>query len=193
MKKLFTVMVVLATICLWSAVAFADWDPRDRADEERAVKDTMDRFLKLDPSLQTFFDKAAGYAVFPTVGKGAFIGGVGYGRGWFFENGRAIGKSSITQLSAGAQIGGQAYSEIIFFRDRERVGEFKYSRYEVGAQATAVAVTEGAGKATTYSDGVAVFILPKGGLMAELSVSGQRFTFDPFQDKTIGASPEQKK
>jgi len=43
-----------------------------------------------------------------------------------------------------------------------------------------VAVTEGVGKASTYTDGVAVFILPKAGLMAEASVSGQRFDFEPF-------------
>jgi lipid-binding SYLF domain-containing protein len=105
---------------------------------------------------------------------------VGYGRGWFFENGKPIGKSSITELSAGAQIGGQAYSEIIFFRDKDRAEDFKAGRFEAGAQASAIAVTEGVGKAGTYSDGVAVFIMPKAGLMADLSISGQRFDFEPF-------------
>lgn len=175
---------VLAVICIMLllpvSVALADWDPRDHEEEARNVKETIDSFLQLDPTLKVFFDQAAGYVVFPTVGKGAFIGGVGYGRGWFYEGGKPIGKASITQLSAGAQIGGQAYSEIIFFRDASLVNEFKYSRYEVSGQATAVAVTEGVGKATTYTDGVAVFILPKGGLMAELSITGQRFTYDPF-------------
>lgn len=182
MKKIICAAVMtLAVLCI-PLLTHADWDPRDsdRIAEENNVKETIARFLRLDASLQTFFDKAAGYAVFPTVGKGAFIGGFGYGRGWFFENGKPIGKANITQLSAGAQIGGQAYSEIIFFRDKEKVEEFKNARFEASAQATAVAVTEGAGKASTYSDGVAVFILPKAGLMAELSVSGQRFGFEPF-------------
>jgi lipid-binding SYLF domain-containing protein len=181
MKKIIMLCMACSLILLLSA-ASAEWDPRDsdRQLEESAVNDTINRLLTIDPTLKVYFDKAYAYAVFPTVGKGAFIGGVGYGRGWFFENGKPIGKSSITELSAGAQIGGQAYSEIIFFRDKDRAEDFKAGRYEAGAQASAIAVTEGVGKAGTYSDGVAVFIMPKAGLMADLSISGQRFDFEPF-------------
>ncbi len=182
MKKCLAAVLVACILAVTFGVSMADWDPRDKELEALAVKETIDRFLQLDPTLQTYFDQAAGYAVFPTVGKGAFIGGIGYGRGWFYEAGKPIGKASIHQLSAGAQIGGQAYSEIIFLRDRDNVEDFKYSKYEIGAQATAVAVTEGVGKATTYTHGVAIFILPKAGLMAEVSVSGQRFGFEPFQE-----------
>lgn len=169
-------------LILFLAASYADWDPRDRdrEEEERAVKDTISRLLSIDPGLQIYFDKAYAYAVFPTVGKGAFIGGVGYGRGWFYENGKPTGKVSITQLSAGAQIGGQAYREVIFFRDKDRVDDFKNGRFEAGAQLSAIVVTEGVGKAGTYTDGVAVFILPTAGFMAEASVSGQRFGFEPF-------------
>lgn len=167
-------------LILFLSPAYADWDPRDREAEERAVKDTINLLLSIDPSLQVYFDKAYAYAVLPTVGKGAFIAGVGYGRGWFFENGKATGKVSITQLSAGLQIGGQAYREIVFFRDKQQCDDFKNGRFEMGAQLSAIVVTEGAGTAGTYTDGVAVFILPTAGLMAEASVSGQRFGFEPF-------------
>ena len=37
--------------------------------------------------------------------------------------------------------------------------------------------TEGASKQTKFSDGVAVFIRPRGGLMADASLSGQGFSF----------------
>ncbi|HYQ47440.1 MAG TPA: lipid-binding SYLF domain-containing protein [Thermodesulfovibrionales bacterium] len=179
MKKSILLCMVCSLILFVSA-ANAEWDPQDREKEEAAVNDTINRLLTIDPTLKVYFDKAYAYAVFPTVGKGAFIAGVGYGRGWFFEEGKPIGKASITQLSAGAQIGGEAYSEIIFFRDKDRSEDFKGGRYEAGAQATALAVTEGVGKAGTYSNGVAVFIMPKAGLMADLSISGQRFGFEPF-------------
>jgi lipid-binding SYLF domain-containing protein len=179
MKK--TLAAILAVVFIFSlSITYADWDPRDREQEERAVNDTINWLLVIDPSMKVFFDQSYAYAVFPTVGKGAFIAGVGYGRGWFFEGGKPIGKASIIQLSAGAQIGGQAYSEVIFFRDKERADDFKSSQYEVGAQLTAIAVNEGTGKATTYTDGIAIFIMPKAGLMAEMSVSGQRFDFEPF-------------
>ena len=162
------------------SVAYAGWDPRDKEEEERAVNETIKNLLSIDPSLKIYFDQAYGYAVLPTVGKGAFIAGVGYGRGWYFENGKPIGKVSITQLSAGAQIGGQAYSEVIFFRDKEVAELFKSSLYEVGAQLSAIAVTAGVGKSGNYTDGVAIFILPKAGMMAEMSVTGQRIAFEPF-------------
>jgi len=162
------------------SVSYAGWDPRDKEEEERAVNETINNLLGIDPTLKIFFDKAYAYAVFPTVGKGAFIAGVGYGRGWYFENGKPLGKATIAQLSAGAQIGGQAYSEIIFFRDKEIAELFKSSLYEFGAQLTAVAVTAGVGKAGTYTDGVAVFVLPKAGIMAEMSLTGQRIAFEPF-------------
>ena len=182
MKKIFFASIATLLLFLSSTIALADWNPTDKAEEEMAMKDTITRFLQADPTLQYFFDKAAGYAVFPDVGKGAFIAGVGYGRGWLYEGGKPIGKSSILQLSAGAQIGGQIYSELIFFRDTQLVNDFKFSRFELGAQISAVAVTSGAGRASTYTNGIAVFILPKGGIMAEASVSGQRFAFEPFKE-----------
>jgi len=33
---------------------------------------------------------------------------------------------------------------------------------------------------TDYSNGVAVFAIPKGGLMAEASIGGQKFSFKPL-------------
>ncbi len=180
MKPLRIASCAAVLLFLSFSIAPADWNPTAKAEEEMAMKDTINRFLQADPTLQLFFDKAAGYAVFPDVGKGAFIAGVGYGRGWLYEGGKPIGRSNILQLSAGAQIGGQVYSELIFFRDAQLVNDFKFSRFEMGAQISAVAVTSGAGRASTYSNGIAVFIIPKGGIMAEASVSGQRFGFEPF-------------
>lgn len=171
----------IVSMALLLSVAYGAWDPRDKtAAENREVEETIDRFLKKDPSLKVFFDKAQGYAVFPTVGKGAYIIGVGYGKGIFFENAKPTGRTNITQVSAGAQIGGEAFSEVIFFRDRELVQEFKKGQFELSAQASAVAVREGVGKAGSYTNGIAIFILPKGGLMAEASIGGQRISFEPF-------------
>jgi|MudIll2142460700_1097286.scaffolds.fasta_scaffold68446_2 lipid-binding SYLF domain-containing protein len=179
MRKIVIASMVFSLIFFLSG-AYAGWDPRDKEEEERAVKETINNLLSIDPTLKIFFEKAYAYAVLPTVGKGAFIAGVGYGRGWYFENGKPIGKASVTQLSAGAQIGGQAYSEVIFFRDKEVAELFKNDLYEVGAQLTAIAVTAGVGKAGNYTNGVAIFILPKAGIMAEMSVTGQRIAFEPF-------------
>ena len=44
----------------------------------------------------------------------------------------------------------------------------------------AVALKAGASANAKYKEGVAVFTASKGGLMAEASVGGQKFSFEPF-------------
>lgn len=167
-------------------VSCAGWDPADVESTDRdaahdsvgEIDATIKRFKARDPSMQRFFDSAHAYAVWPGVGKGGLVIGGAYGRGAVYEQGKLIGFSSLTQVSVGAQIGGQSYAEIIFFKDKAALENFKRGNFELGAQVSAVAVEEGASANSSYDSGVAVFTLPKAGLMAEATVAGQQFTFD---------------
>ncbi|NNF95391.1 MAG: hypothetical protein HKM94_00500, partial [Halobacteria archaeon] len=141
----------------------AGWD----ANAEKKARETIAQFKKKDPKLKAFFDKAYGYAVFPTVGKGAIGIGGAHGKGVVFRGGKAIGSTSLTQVTIGFQLGGQAYSEIIFFKDKRTLDNFKAGNFEVGAQASAVAATAGAAANADYEKGVAIFTMAKGGLMYE--------------------------
>lgn len=134
-------------------------------------------FIDRDPSLQRWVDQAYGYAVFPNIGKGGFWIGGGFGRGVVFEQGRPVGRASVSQATIGAQIGAQSYSQVIFFRDEAALRRFQRENFEFSAQATAVAATEGRAATTSYERGVAVFIHARGGLMAEASVGGQKFRY----------------
>ena len=147
----------------------------------------------------SFFGKAYGYAVFPTVGKGSVGIGGAYGKGRVYEKGKYIGDTSLTQVSVGLQLGGQAYSEIIFFEDQRALKEFTSGNFGFGADASAVAITAAAGaKASTtgtsagisggkkdaatvggYQKGMATFTVAKGGLMYEASINGQKFGYKP--------------
>jgi len=133
-----------------------------------------------DPGLQRFFDTAAGYAVFPTVGKGAVGVGGAYGRGLLYQNGQPVGYCSLTQASVGLALGGQSYTELIFFEDQEALDRFKSGNYAFAAQASAVALRSGASANAEYADGVAVFTMGEAGLMVEASVGGQKFAFEPI-------------
>ncbi len=162
--------------------ACAGWDPdkpRDQRTEQLKVDETKARFLERDPGLQRFFSNAAGYAIFPTVGKGGVGVGGAYGRGRVYQGGRYIGDTSLTQLTVGFQWGGQAYSEVIFFQNQRALDEFREGNFEFGAQASAVAANLGASVDAAYEQGVAVFTIAKGGLMYEASVGGQKFKFYP--------------
>jgi len=158
-------------------------DPAVQAEQKRSmhadVDATVTAFRAKDATLNRFFDNAHGYAIFPKIAKGgAGIGGA-YGEGQVFERGALVGDTTMKQATIGLQLGGQQYSEIIFFQDATRLQEFKDGKFEFSAQATAVAAKEGAAANADYAQGVAIFTLPRGGLMGEASVGGQKFTYSP--------------
>jgi len=148
----------------------------------------------------TFFDKAYGYAVFPTIGKGGLGVGAARGKGEVYVGGQHVGNATLTQLSIGLQAGGQAFSEIIFFENKQAFDQFSTGEFAFGAGVSAVAITAsasaGAGTsggaaagasatknaATTaghqYYKGMAVFTVAKGGLMYEAAVGGQKFKYE---------------
>ena len=143
--------------------------------ESRAV---LEQFVAQDPGLRDWVNNAHGYVVFPEIAKGGFWVGGGFGRGVIFERGEPIGRATTSQATIGAQIGAQTYSQVIFFRDQAALRTFQRGNLEFSAQATAVAATAGASATTSYERGVAVFNMTRGGLMAEASVGGQRFTYE---------------
>lgn len=136
-------------------------------------------FKAMDSKVGNLFSTAYGYAVFPSIGKGAIgIGGAG-GKGIVYKQGQMIGGSNMTQVTIGLQLGGQEYSEVIFFQNADALDRFINKKFQLAAQASAVALKSGASANAKYTDGVAVFTMAKGGLMYEASVGGQKFKFIP--------------
>ena len=121
--------------------------------------------------------EAAGYAVFPTVGKGAWLVGGAYGKGVLYENDKIVGYCNLTQASVGLQWGGQSYTEIIAFETKDTVDNFKTGNFAFDAQATAVAIKADAAANANYSHGVVVFTMDAAGLMFEASIGGQKFGY----------------
>jgi hypothetical protein len=96
LRSMFAVLV-LAGVC--AGVARAD-----------SYDDTIHNFKQAGKS-GTFFAKAYGYAVFPTVGGGGFIIGGAHGKGRVYAQGVLTGDTTVNLLSAGLQAGAKAYSE----------------------------------------------------------------------------------
>jgi lipid-binding SYLF domain-containing protein len=143
------------------------------------VPPVIAKFKEKDPGMEKIFSDAVGYAVFPTVGKGAIGIGGARGKGWVYRGGGVIGKSTLTQVSIGFQLGGQAYSEIVFFQTKQALDNFKLGHLKLDAQASAIALTARASADLAYRNGVAIVTMAKGGLMYEASVGGQKFSFTP--------------
>lgn len=148
--------------------------------QERIIHDSREAkaaILKADPSMESLFKHAAGYVIFPNVGKGAVGVGGAAGKGTVYQKGAPIGTAQMVQVTVGAQAGGQAYREIIFFENQDALDRFKENKVEFSEQASAIAVKAGAAANTNYRNHVVVFSQEKGGLMVEASLGGQKFTY----------------
>lgn len=177
MKK-FSVLLILALLtCCFTATAsaglFSSHKRSGEANAQLLIKSMKDK----DPNMQKVFDNAVGWAVFPKISKaGIGIGGAG-GNGRVYRKNSFIGTATMSQISVGFQLGGQVYGEILFFKDDYTLEKFKEGKFELGANISAIVFDVGVAETAAYKDGTMVFIVPKGGLMYEATISGQNFTF----------------
>ena len=173
-------VIVITTIAfgLFASIASA-FEPDLNNEMELDVQRAIIQIKQRDPGIQKFFDNSAGYAVYPSVGKGGIVVGGAYGRGLVIENEQVNGYTALSQATIGLQLGGQKYAQFIFFKDETALNHFKRGNFEFGAQASAVAITAGASADANYDSGVAIFTNAGGGLMFEGSVGGQRFSYEP--------------
>ena len=174
MRKLTTGLMGLSALALVTVPA--------RAQKEADVQEVIQEFQKKDPGMQTWFQDAYGYAVFPNVGKGGLVVGGAHGDGLVYERGKLIGKTSLTAVTFGLQAGGQSFREVIFFKDKTALDDFTRGNFEFQGGLSAVALKEGVSKSLNYNKGVAVVSAVKGGLMAEASVGGQKFKYEPIKE-----------
>jgi lipid-binding SYLF domain-containing protein len=177
-QQVFSVLAVL----LAAGVGRAHADSDDAAKAVHEADQTLANFKRTDTEFATFLSRAAGYAVFPTVGKGAVGVGGAHGSGVLFDHeGKPLGKCTMNQVTVGLQLGGQSFSEVIVFETPKAMADFESGDFAFAAQASAVALKAGAAAHAKYQNGVAIFTATKGGLMYEASVGGQKFKFQRFE------------
>src|SRR5215472_738268 len=128
MRKHLKPIIAFILVALVAAPAWAD-----------EYADAIAAFKKAGQS-SDFFRTAYGYAVFPTIVKGALIVGGARGEGRVYNRGQHVGNTDMTQASVGLQIGGQGYSEIIFFQDERAFAAFTSGHFEFDAEAQAVVI-----------------------------------------------------
>jgi lipid-binding SYLF domain-containing protein len=179
MKKTIIINMTLTALLVVAGTVIA----RAADDLKTEVQSTIAKFQQTDPGLKKLFDNAAGYAVFPAVGKGGLVIGGARGKGLVYEGGRAVGEATLTQASIGAQVGGVSFDQVIFFETQEVLQEFKGGKYSMDAQVSGVIAAEGVEDHAKYHNGVEVFVLPRSGVMAQASVGGQKFSYEPLKDQ----------
>ncbi len=152
----------------------------DRSDLRQDAASALSLATSSNQSFDAIIGNAPGYAVFPSVSKGAAGVGGAYGRGIVYMNGTPIGYTDLSQATIGAQLGGQTYTQFVVFESVEALNGFRQGNYEFSAQATAVALRSGRGTNAQFNEGVAVFTMDEKGLMFEAAVGGQKFSYEAF-------------
>ena len=157
------------------------------------AEQAIQAFKSANPGLTNFFNRSAGFAVFPSVGEGGLIFGGEHGKGLVYEKGKPIGQGTLTGVNLGAQVGGRSFSAVIFFETAEALANFKqnkarcitsryhvYVRHEMSTELSAAAFSAGASKDARYQEGVVLFTLPKTGLMVQATVGSQNLEYKPW-------------
>ena len=176
MKILKTILAFCFLITTMSVVGQNEKDMEIMKKAEEAKNSCMNK----DADISKFYESAAGYVIFPSVGKAGLIVGGASGNGVLYENGKAIGMADLKKLNVGLQAGAQSITEVIFFEDEKALNDFKDGDFELDAGISAVALDKGKAKTANYKDGVVVFAMPNKGLMADATVGGQKFSYKPF-------------
>ena len=172
-KTFFAVLFLIFTAC--GSTKVSEDDLVIDARQEKAMIE------REHPLMSNYFDSAQGYAIFPNVGKGAYIIGGASGNGVVYDNNRVVGYADLKQVDIGLQMGGKAFVEVLFFETQAALERFKNGGFELSANASAVILDEGFSRELEFRDGVAVVTVPKGGAMAGISVGGQRFDYIPVE------------
>ena len=177
-----TALVLLAGAALWvSRATAAETENQTAQNLEPQAQQAIENFKQRDPGLEKFFASSTAYVVFPEITQGGLIIGAAHGKGLLYQNGKPVGVLTMSQGSIGAQAGGHTYAELIFFQSPQAVQQLKQGNYQFNASAKAMAATSGASQSANYQDGVAIFTLPKGGVMGQAAVGGQKFSYQPLQ------------
>ncbi len=192
LQSMIVIFVLFAVSCSRNSARdmLSEADRIESVKSRERFRDALDVLQKIE-AVDPYFEDCYGAVLFPTVGKGGIGVGAAFGKGYVFRKGVMAGQSTLTQLSLGFQWGGKAYSQIIFFENHEAYERFTHGNFEFGSKASAVTVggdasvlESTAGVATPetqsraeYHNGVAVFVVSKGGLMYDAGLVGQKFSY----------------
>jgi len=176
-KNHYKPLFVMALLLIASCGSTKNTEDDLRRDAENAKTELMQNHA----NAAELFDDSAGYAIFPNVGKGAYIVGGASGNGVVYENNTLVGYADLKQIDIGLQAGGKAFVEVLFFETETDLERFKDGDFELSANASAVILEEGVSESIDFKDGVAIVTMPKAGAMAGVSVGGQKFSYHPAQ------------
>lgn len=165
---------------LFAGCATAPATRSERQSLQTSAHATLDEMIARNRAIQDVTRNAYAYAVFPSIGKGGVLVGGAYGQGILYENGVPTGFVAVEQASLGAQLGGQSFAELLVLHTTDDVAALKSGNFTAGADLGVVVLSAAASTQTNFNPNASVFVMPRGGLMVDISINGQRIKYQSF-------------
>lgn len=169
--------IVLAMCPFVTMNSYAD---ESREDLNKQAAHALQILIKSNPVAAEFSKIAKATLVFPKIIKAGLVFGGSFGDGVLMKNRAVAGYYRSTGLSWGLQAGAQSYGYVLFLMNDKAMDFLEQSKgWEIGVGPSVVVMTEGAAKnvsTTTIKDDAYAFIFDQQGLMASLSIEGNKIT-----------------
>lgn len=159
----------------------ASGDPAARRQAiDSAVNSALSRLYREAKGSEEMVRSARGVLVFPNFVSAGFVVGGSHGQGAMRQGGKTSGYFRMTEASVGLLAGAQSQAVFILFMTQEVLNRFESSRgWTAGADGSVALLTVGADARVTTRTAqqpIVGFVLTNGGLMANLSLNGNRVT-----------------
>lgn len=178
MKTWLTVLTILALIATASMALAGDKEAKaaeKRQEIDAVAQESLDALLAASKNARTLYEKAYGYAVFDNL-KIQFLVSGGGGAGVAVD--KQTGTRTYMKMGTGGiglGLGGQKYQVVFLFENKKTFDNFVEKGWKAETSAQAAAGTAGAGGASNFSDGMAVYQMSDKGLMASVDVTGTKY------------------
>ena len=172
--------VGLLFLGLWlvvgSSVAFA----KSAQEIDVSVDVALEQFKKDINGGEEFLKSAKGVLVLPKVVKAGFVFGAEFGEGALRIDGKTVDYYNTAGGAWGFLVGAQSVRVIIIFMQDDALKKFQESKgWEAGVDGSVTLVKVGAAgtiDTTNIKDPVVGFVFGNKGLMADLSITGSKYT-----------------
>lgn len=147
---------------------------------DAAADSALTRLYREAGGSQQLVASARGVLIFPSFVSAGFIVGGASGQGVLRKGGKSTGYFRMTEASVGLLAGAQSQAVFILFMTDEVLSRFEASRgWTAGVDGSIALLTVGADARVTTQTAqqpIIGFVLTNSGLMASLSLNGNRIT-----------------
>ena len=189
-------IVPILAVALLSAIAVRAGDDNEKKREKsrKMAAQTLGELNKLEPTSKEAIQKAAGYAVFNSMGTNLFLLSTARGAGIAINNANRQ-EIFMKMISAGAGlgIGVKDYRVVFVFENADALNRFLGSGWSGSAQTDAAAKVGKSGAAYSgaveVDPGVWVYQITKNGLALQLTLQGTKY----YKDGDLNKKGDNKK